>query len=220
MRISILCLIFSATFFWSCSSTKNPSTQIFRGDQVDIEADPDKCYAKCWIPDKIETKYEEVVYYTGDEKKENVSLHIIEHEISPASTKWVKKKADRNCISADPNDCLVWCLVEVPAQVEKHKILIDTTESKNFEIRQLEYKAVEKRGYLEWRTVLCEQEVSENIVHQIQDKLRAADYYNKNNSSSLNKSILKALKSFQKDNGLPVGHLDQETLQHLGLLVG
>ncbi len=37
-------------------------------------------------------------------------------QTSPASTKWVKKKADRNCLSADPNDCLVWCLVEVPAQ--------------------------------------------------------------------------------------------------------
>ena len=37
-------------------------------------------------------------------------------ETSPASTKWVKRKADRNCLSADPNDCLVWCLVEVPAQ--------------------------------------------------------------------------------------------------------
>lgn len=34
---------------------------------------------------------------------------------SPASTKWVKKKADANCLSADPNDCLVWCLVEIPA---------------------------------------------------------------------------------------------------------
>ena len=37
-------------------------------------------------------------------------------QTSPASTKWVKKQADKNCLSADPNDCLVWCLVEVPAQ--------------------------------------------------------------------------------------------------------
>ncbi len=37
-------------------------------------------------------------------------------ETRPATTKWVKKKADRNCLSADPNDCLVWCLVEVPAE--------------------------------------------------------------------------------------------------------
>ncbi len=37
-------------------------------------------------------------------------------QTAAASTKWVKKKADRNCLSADPNDCLVWCLVEIPAQ--------------------------------------------------------------------------------------------------------
>jgi len=37
-------------------------------------------------------------------------------ETAPAATKWVKKRADRNCLSADPNDCLVWCLVETPAQ--------------------------------------------------------------------------------------------------------
>lgn len=37
-------------------------------------------------------------------------------ETRPATTKWVKKKADRNCLSADPNDCLVWCLIEVPAE--------------------------------------------------------------------------------------------------------
>ncbi len=29
-----------------------------------------------------------------------------------SGTEWVKKKADRNCFSDDPNDCLVWCLVE------------------------------------------------------------------------------------------------------------
>jgi len=39
-------------------------------------------------------------------------------EVAPASTKWVKKRADRNCLSADPNDCLVWCLIEVPAKVD------------------------------------------------------------------------------------------------------
>ena len=37
-------------------------------------------------------------------------------ETRPASTKWIKKRADRNCLSADPNDCQVWCLVEVPAE--------------------------------------------------------------------------------------------------------
>ncbi|MFK7980093.1 MAG: peptidoglycan-binding protein [Saprospiraceae bacterium] len=45
-------------------------------------------------------------------------------EVSPASTKWVKRKADRNCLSANPDDCLVWCLVEVPAE---YKTVTKTT---------------------------------------------------------------------------------------------
>jgi hypothetical protein len=39
-------------------------------------------------------------------------------EVKPASTKWVKKKADASCLSANPDDCLVWCLVEVPAEYQ------------------------------------------------------------------------------------------------------
>ena len=37
-------------------------------------------------------------------------------EVAPSSTKWVKKKSGDNCLSADPEDCMIWCLVEVPAQ--------------------------------------------------------------------------------------------------------
>ncbi len=38
---------------------------------------------------------------------------------SPATTKWEKRKTDANCLSANPDDCLVWCLVEVPAQYKE-----------------------------------------------------------------------------------------------------
>jgi len=39
-------------------------------------------------------------------------------EVAPATTKWVKRRGDSNCLSANPDDCLVWCLVEVPAQYQ------------------------------------------------------------------------------------------------------
>jgi hypothetical protein len=39
-------------------------------------------------------------------------------EVRPATTKWVRKKADRDCLSADPEDCFVWCMVEIPAQYQ------------------------------------------------------------------------------------------------------
>ncbi len=34
------------------------------------------------------------------------------------TTKWVKKRGDANCLSQNPDDCMVWCLVEVPAQYQ------------------------------------------------------------------------------------------------------
>ena len=37
-------------------------------------------------------------------------------EVKPPTTKWVQRQADANCLSANPDDCLVWCLVEVPAE--------------------------------------------------------------------------------------------------------
>ena len=40
-------------------------------------------------------------------------------EVKPAGTKWVRKKSDRDCLGADPEDCFVWCLVEVPAQYQE-----------------------------------------------------------------------------------------------------
>ena len=39
-------------------------------------------------------------------------------EVAPKGTKWVKKRGDQNCLSQNPDDCLVWCLVEVPAQYQ------------------------------------------------------------------------------------------------------
>jgi len=36
-------------------------------------------------------------------------------EVRPAGTKWIRKKSERNCLGADPDDCFVWCLVEIPA---------------------------------------------------------------------------------------------------------
>ena len=35
--------------------------------------------------------------------------------VEAASTKWIKQK-DAMCQAANSNDCMVWCLVEVPAQ--------------------------------------------------------------------------------------------------------
>ena len=72
------------------------------------------------IPAEYESVTEQVLKKEASSRIERVKAEYVTEretiETKPATTKWVKKKADRNCLSADPEDCLVWCLVEVPAQ--------------------------------------------------------------------------------------------------------
>ncbi len=94
-----------------------PATYETVTEQVEVKP---ATYRSETIPAEYETVTEQVLAKDASTRIERVpaSYETVTEtiETSPASTKWVKKKADRNCLSADPNDCLVWCLVEVPAQ--------------------------------------------------------------------------------------------------------
>ena len=85
-------------------------------------------------------------------------------EISPASTKWVKRRAERNCLSADPADCLVWCLVETPT-------IYDTIV-----IQEKGYGCMEGFSFSEneeqcERTVKAKESTTSGMMVKVMDKL-------------------------------------------------
>ncbi|MCS6929904.1 MAG: peptidoglycan-binding protein [Saprospiraceae bacterium] len=41
-----------------------------------------------------------------------------EVEVRPATRRWVRRKVGTGCLEADPENCMVWCLVELPAQTQ------------------------------------------------------------------------------------------------------
>ncbi|MEZ4906199.1 MAG: peptidoglycan-binding domain-containing protein [Saprospiraceae bacterium] len=55
-------------------------------------------------------------FTTYQKKPANFRDEVETIDVSPKSTKWVHKKSDANCLSADPDDCMIWCLVETPAE--------------------------------------------------------------------------------------------------------
>ncbi len=82
----------------------------------------DKCYditAKTYVysPEEymiLEVYPDEIL--TWYELTESIEIEEVETiPIEPATAKWVRKKVDENCLSRNPDDCLIWCLVEVPA---------------------------------------------------------------------------------------------------------
>lgn len=225
-------------------------------------------------------------------------------EVSPASTKWVKRKADKNCLSADPNDCLVWCLVETPASYRtvsrkvrtgcpsgfvddgtsctktieipakygtRSSKVVKTPATTREEIIPAEYKTITRKvvktpatvreeiipaeysnqstkklktpastrtieipaeyqtitktrlvrqgGFTEWREVVCSNQITSALITQVQRALIAKGYDvgSAGVDNVFGNDTKEALVKYQKDNGLPVGNLDKETLKSLGI---
>lgn len=70
---------------------------------------------KIELDSRVTLEWKEVL--PNDDFQEKQRKRIVEY----AGKKWIKKRADRNCISKDPKDCMVWCLVETPEEYEVEK---------------------------------------------------------------------------------------------------
>ena len=148
---------------------------------------------------------------------ENTVLRRFDSCTIPAGQEWVKKIADKNCMSADPEDCLVWCLVEIPEQQIDRYELIDTSQSKEYEIEYITSKRlVQKGGHVEWKEVICQPQINNLLVSQLNEALfrEGIDFTPTN---KFNRTLKNALISYQRANGLPIGNLDVETLDLLGI---
>jgi len=191
-------------------------------------------------------------------------------EVSPATTRWEKGKATAACLSANPEDCRVWCLVEVPAQYRTiNKRVLKTPETtREIEI-PAEYATVTKRTITtpattreieipaeyktvtrtvmktppstreidvpaeyrtvthqrqvsegavgDWRRVICEAQLTSDKVRQIQMALKEKGLDPGPIDNILGTQTREALAKYQRDNHLPEGNLDFETLKSLGI---
>ncbi|MDF1695441.1 MAG: peptidoglycan-binding domain-containing protein [Saprospiraceae bacterium] len=204
MLKQIVLLVVLSILFAQCSSYQFREGYKEKGE----------CFAKCLI-----VQYDEL----GSVGEENSMAIAIQQDyvdkeviIEPASKKWEKKKADRNCLSNNPEDCLVWCLIETPAKTRTVRYHRDSIPS---DVKFLEKKKdleLPKESY-EWRAVVCAHQITKGLIIQIQNRLYALGYNDSESTGRMNKETRKGLVAFQKDNRLPIGHMDYETLDRLGV---
>ncbi len=79
---------------------------------------------------------------------------------------------------------------------------------------------VKKGGFTEWREVLCGSSSSSSYigsVRQVQSALKTRGYDPGPIDGVMGSKTRAALLKYQKDNGLPEGQLDVETLKSLGV---
>jgi peptidoglycan hydrolase-like protein with peptidoglycan-binding domain len=186
--------------------------------------DPGKCYARCLIPDAtiIQTEYYLISEPGSDTEK---LFELANVPISDPKQKWVKRKADKNCISADPNDCLVWCLIDIPPKMEQRKVCQDTAALYEAYIASpLEFTHSEstieisnvRGGDTEWKEVICGDDPSyDAIVLAVQSRLDSLSYLDITAVDGFDSATKTALIKYQKDKQIVIGNLTIETLAHL-----
>ncbi len=183
-------------------------------------AEPGKCYQKCLISEKLEQETYQLAIYTGNTPEEDQAFLATKTiTIRPASTKWVKKRADRNCRSSNPDDCLVWCLVETPAQTRELRYVTDTLQLTSFKLEDITVNHIVKRGgFREWVEVVCHNKIDQRLLNSVCQQLYIAGAITTCDVTGVNDPTLQAaLSAYQRTNQLPVGSFNIPTLQHMGL---
>lgn len=114
--------------------------------------------------------------------------------------------------------------VEIPAEYKTVKTLKLVSEAKiNRTPIPEEYEEITKTvkvsdGKMEWRPVLCETNLTPEVITSIQNALREAGYYKGPIDGAIGFRSIAALKSFQKDKGMAEGGLTIESLKELGVI--
>jgi len=190
-----------------------------RGLPAGMPSEPGKCYAKVKVPKSFTRKAGVFPMYTGtDSSSVDFSKHVVSE--GQKSTKWVKKKADKNCRSSDPNDCLVWCLVESIADEISFLYLSDTTQTEEFAMENVELEIPEENaGESKWMEVLCQSQLTNGIYEDMYLELTILGYYSGEILGESSSELTKSLKEFQMDKGLHVGAFTVETVEALGLKI-
>lgn len=114
--------------------------------------------------------------------------------------------------------------IAIPAQYESVKVKeLVTAASESRRVIPAVYKTVQKRelvsdGHMQWRSILCETNMTRDRITQIQRALDKRGYKPGAIDGIIGKQTITAVNAFQKDEKLPVDrYLNLDTLKALGV---
>jgi Putative peptidoglycan binding domain len=114
--------------------------------------------------------------------------------------------------------------IEIPAKYEivKVKELVSAASEEHIAIPAVFKTVTQKKlmadGYMEWRSILCETNMTRGRISQIQQALIKAGYNPGPVDGDIGSQTISAVNKFQRDKSLPVDkYLNLETLKALGI---
>jgi len=185
--------------------------------------EPGKAYVKCAISTTFETVKSAKSYriYNGSNvNQKGIQKEII--EIRPTYAEWFKVKSSELCEAyseLDDKECEVWYLQEIKSKMDSIFIVVDTSKIKNYEVKFIDLQQVVKESSFTQESEFgCPLVVEVKLIRNIQNALKGRGYKLIGAKDNVMDQITKkALMDFQKENKLPIGEIDFETLVALGL---
>ena len=181
-----------------------------KDDKNCFSDNPEDCYILCW-------EEKPAVYRTASTQVLVTQAQTRTIDI-PAEYKTIKKRVLKTPASVRT--------VEVPAEYKTipKRVLVTPAQKKEINIpadyeSYTEKVLVSQGGYTEWTEILCAAKTTTYTVQRVQRALQSKGYNVGPIDGVMGIQTQTALRQYQSDNTLPIGNLNYETLQALGVQI-
>ncbi|MBL7784973.1 MAG: peptidoglycan-binding protein [Chitinophagales bacterium] len=179
-----------------------------RADRSCLNEDPEKC--KVWCLTEVPAQYKTVT-------KQVLRTPATTNEVAiPAEYKTISKAVVQNPANTREREVAAEYRT-ITKQVLKSPATTREIEEPAQYSTITTKKLVRAGEFTDWVEVLCDSKTTPSKISQIQDALRAKGYDPGPSDNVLGGKTRAALQQFQKDNNLPVGNLNMETMRALGV---
>jgi len=169
------------------------------------------CFEKSLLLESYDHIFEERQSYsikglvTNERDVANLKIEFVENY-----TGWVKKKADKNCQSNDPNDCLVWCQSKIQRRALSVKVINEDLAVSLEAIDDDTIELLSNANYLIFSQIECE--LKPEVVLAVNEAL--TEYFEEPIETD---EMIFQLNIYQYQNDLPIVGYNLETLLDLGI---
>lgn len=189
-------------------------------------AKPGECYAKVLIPARVQGREETV--QISEEQKVLARIIPAKYEIETervlvkeARQVWKPGRGAKEKVSQTTGEIL--CLVEEPAVYKtiERRVLVEP-ERPEYKTIPAQYEKIMhtetiEAERLEWRRILCETNVTPQVIMSLQSTLNKKGYDAGPVDGVYGRKTMNAVTQYQRRNTLAMNGLTYETIEHLGI---